>query len=51
MKFRAFGYDVNGRIVLKSVVYEDMEKAEFWARKFEKSIGCVVKSEAKEVKR
>ena len=50
MKFRAFGYDVNGRVVLKSVMYEDMEKAEFWARKFEK-IDCVVKSEAKEVKR
>lgn len=51
MKFRAFGYDASGRVVLKSVVYEDKGRAEFWAGRFAKNIDCVVKSETKEVKR
>ena len=50
MKFRAYGYDVNGKVVLKSVVYEDVKKAEFWAKKFER-LDFVSRGVAKEVKR
>ena len=50
MKFRAYGLDVNGKVVLKSVIYEDASKAEFWARKFER-LDLVSKSVVKEVKR